>query len=264
MQTVTASNRVMELRKPSTIRRNPLPRSRPPIAAMVEVRAAWQALLGPVALPPSLLEELLLLSNVRKVAAGQQVLSRLDAPNGLVMLVQGDVGLGLLAPPAALRIERSLHGPAWLDLTSAWLTCHPTLDAVALAEAVLVNVSRSAYQTLMEREPELARRTITSLAQQLHAASGVAHDLMHKDAQARLATWLVRRSGAGSSAPQVVLHERKRDIASQLAITPETLSRLLKQFSDHGLLKVHGYTIAILDLSGLQAHAGAGDLGHPA
>ncbi len=257
MHIVMGDSAAASARKASAARRGALSRLQLQDVAMAPVRAAWQALLGPAPLAAPLIEQLLLLSNLRNVSAGQQVLSRHDVASGLILLVQGDVGLGVSAPPAPLRIERSLHGPAWLDLTSAWLDCSPALDGVALDAAILVNVSRSAYQTLMERHPELARRTIVSLAAQARAATGMTHDLMHKDAQARLASWLVQRCDAGAATPQITLNERKRDIASQLAVTPETLSRLLKQFSGEGLLRVHGYAIAVLDLAGLQTRAQA-------
>ncbi len=263
METVTHSNLVTAQRKASMERRGAARGGAAPMAAMTEVRVAWQALLGPAPLPPNLLEQLLLLSNVRHAKTGQLVHSRSDIASGLVLLVKGAVGLGVLTPPAALRIERSLHGPQWLDLTSAWLNGSPSLDAVALGDVLVVNVARSAYQTLMERQPELARRTIVCLAAAAHAATGMTHELMHKDAQARLATWLLQRCGGDAVAPTIVLHERKRDIASQLAVTPETLSRLLKQFSDDGLLQVHGYTIAVLDLPALKARAETGSTDQP-
>jgi len=261
MQTSTETLATMPARKPQRGSDNVLQRESAQASAMHDVRDAWQTLLGRGPLLPELLEPLLLISNLRQVVAGQQVLSRHDVARSLLLLVRGDVGLGLMAPKAPLRIERSLRGPAWLDLSSAWLECRPKVDGVALSDAVLVSVSRKAYQALMARRPELARRTVLCLAEQLHAATGVTQDLMHKDAQARLATWLLRRCGVGASAQRIALHERKRDIASQLAVTPETLSRLLKQFSDDGLLEVHGYSIGILDASGLQSRAGGDDLG---
>jgi CRP-like cAMP-binding protein len=45
----------------------------------------------------------------------------------------------------------------------------------------------------------------------------------------------------------VQLHERKRDVASQLAITPETLSRLMRSFTRLGVIEVAGYTVRVLD-----------------
>jgi CRP-like cAMP-binding protein len=45
----------------------------------------------------------------------------------------------------------------------------------------------------------------------------------------------------------VQLPMRKRDIASQLAITPETLSRLMRNFTVQGILRVAGYTVHVMD-----------------
>jgi CRP/FNR family transcriptional regulator, dissimilatory nitrate respiration regulator len=261
MQHVTDHYPVSEAHSAAKKRGSPVRGASTPGPGMSEVRAAWQDLLGPAALAPHLAEKLLMLSSVRKAGAGQQVLSSQAVAQSLIVLVQGDVGLGLWAPPAAFRIERSLHGPAWLDATSAWLNCAPRLDGVASGAALLVHVSRSAYQTLMEQYPGLARLTIISLARQAHAAAGVLHDLMQKDAQTRLAGWLLQRCPVPAQSlltPQIQLRERKRDIASQLAVTPETLSRLLKQFSDEGLLEVHGYAVTVRDLAGLQARASHG------
>jgi len=58
-------------------------------------------------LVPEWLEPWLLISNGRQVLAGQQVLSRHDVARSLLLLVRGDVGLGLMTPKAPLRIERS-------------------------------------------------------------------------------------------------------------------------------------------------------------
>ncbi|MCC7100506.1 MAG: winged helix-turn-helix domain-containing protein, partial [Rubrivivax sp.] len=56
----------------------------------------------------------------------------------------------------------------------------------------------------------------------------------------------------------VKMGERKRDIASQLAITPETLSRLMRSFSRQGLLSVTGYTVHVADVQGLRRIAEGG------
>jgi CRP-like cAMP-binding protein len=225
---------------------------------MIAVRGAWQAVLGPTPLAPELLDQLLLLSNVTDVGAGKQVFSRQEPARGFLLLVQGDVGMGAQEPHAAFHLERSVRAPAWLDLSSGWLGRTHAQDAVAFGAARVVNVSRSAFQTLMQRHPDLARRVVQCLAQQVYTLTGATHDLMHKDAQARFAAWLLERCASTTMAPnrsRVVLRERKRDIASQLAITPETLSRLLRQFRADGLLEVHGYTIEVLDSDALRERA---------
>jgi CRP-like cAMP-binding protein len=89
----------------------------------------------------------------------------------------------------------------------------------------------------------------------VRALSAVTHDLMHKDAEKRLVAWLLQQSEGRA---QLRLAERKRDIAAQLAITPETLSRMMRQLKEKGLIAVAGYTVQLLDLAGLQALAREG------
>ena len=74
-----------------------------------------------------------------------------------------------------------------------------------------------------------------------------------------LAKGLVARVATPGDAQQAVvtLHERKRDIAAQLGITPETLSRLLRQLSRKGLIEVRGYTVSVQDLGALRTLASA-------
>lgn len=229
---------------------------REPGGAMDDVRLAWKSVFGPEPLAPELTEQLLVISNPCDIAPGQLVLSHLSLARSLCLLVNGDVGLGVAVADAPFHPERSVRGPAWLDISSAWLGRAHALDAVAFSPVRVVNVSRGAYQTLMARHPDLSLRTVLALAGQVHALTEATHDLMHKDAEARLTAWLLQRCVADPAEPNqalVKLGERKRDIASQLAITPETLSRLLRQLVSDGLIAVQGYTIGVLDLNGLRA-----------
>jgi CRP-like cAMP-binding protein len=225
--------------------------------SMGGVREAWRAVLGPIG--PDAMEQLLVVSNVREVAAGQPVWSRRDVARGLQLLVQGDVGLGVVAADVPFQIERTVHAPAWLDAAGAWVGLPYGTDAQALTEAHLVSVSRSAFQALMERHGELAQRLIVALAVQARALADSLHDLTHKDADARLAAWLLQRGVADAAAPprlRVVLRERKRDLAATLGVTPETLSRLLRQLCRDGLIDMHGYQITVLDPQALRVRSG--------
>lgn len=228
-------------------------------------RDAWAGLLGEADVPPALLSSLVLASRAREVAQGEQVLSRRDVASHLVLVVRGDVALGVAQADAPFLPERTVHGPDWLDSSSAWLSAPHGLDAVALSPARVLALPLTALLTLLPRSPELAPRLLTGLARQVHTLSAAAHDLMHKDAEARVAAWMVPRcvplpadgGAAPTTAPSAVveLKERKRDIAAQLGITPETLSRLLRQLIRKGLIDVSGYRITVHDTAALQALA---------
>jgi CRP-like cAMP-binding protein len=223
--------------------------------------ALWTAVLGPTALAPEAVAALQAIASVRDLPAGSLLISSREPSRDLCVLARGDAALGTVPDDGHFHPERTVQSPGWLDASSAWLGGNAALDAVAVSDVQIVMLPRAALQQAMARHPDLARRIVATLARQVHALTVVAHDLMHKDAETRFADWLLQRctpETESADGPQVVaLHERKRDIAAQLAITPETLSRLLRQLSRKGLIDVMGYTVRVLDLAALRAIAAA-------
>lgn len=221
--------------------------------------AFWTALFGAPALAIEIVSGLQEICQVRELPAGSLLVSSREPARDLCLIARGDAALGSAPPDGSFHPERSVQGPGWLDASSAWLGGMPAQDAVALSDVVLVTLPRSDLQALMLRHPELARRLVVTLARQVQSLTLATHDLMHKDAEGRFAAWLLQRCAGGAQSDgsvTVSLNERKRDIASQLAITPETLSRLLRQLSRKGLIYVTGYTVKVLDIAALRALAG--------
>lgn len=205
-------------------------------------------------------------ARTRVVATGQLVFRRSDTAHAVAVLLQGDVALGVALADGQFRPERLVHAPAWLDLGSAWLDGTHALDAKAVGPVTVAEVALDALLPLLERRATLVRPLISALAREVRDLTLNTHELMHKDAPARLAAWLHQRCTARPGVPGqavVQLHERKRDIASQLAITPETLSRLMRSFMQQGVIDVSGYTVHVLDPLALERLAGDAALAAP-
>lgn len=218
-------------------------------------RIGWGNLLGPPVLSSADCEALDALAQLRAVAAGQPVFSHGDRSAALVLLLAGDVAMGRAQPGGSMRTERLVHGPAWLDASSAWVDGAHVLDAVALTPVEVAELARAPLQALLEQRPRLSQRLLVSLAAEVRRLTVHAHELMHKDAPARLATWLCQRCQPAHGTPDravVRLAERKSDIASQLGMTPETMSRLMRSLSDQRVIGVDGYTVTVNDLPALQ------------
>lgn len=221
--------------------------------------AFWSAVLGSPALTGEIVLALQDIAQVRELPAGSLLVSTREPARDLCLLARGDAALGSASPDGTFQPERSVQGPGWLDASSAWLGGNPAQDAVALSDVQVVTLPREDLQALMQKHPDLGRRMVVTLARQVQSLTLATHDLMHKDAEGRFAAWLLQRCAsetASDGSVTVSLNERKRDIASQLAITPETLSRLLRQLSRKGLIFVSGYTVKVLDVAALRTLAG--------
>jgi len=229
----------------------------------------WSGLFGPPGLDAGELADLSQLAQLRQLPAGACVFRRGDAAPSLLAVLEGTVGLGMWSSrpgdsssaagttpttsTAPFQLERAVHGPQWLDHSSAWLDQGRAQDACVLQPARLLELPLAELRPLLQRHPQLGERLLHGLAQTVQRLTGTTHDLMAKDAQKRLATWLLQRALAGGE--EIALKERKRELAAQLAITPETLSRLLRQLMSAGLIEVRGYSIKLLDTAALSQMA---------
>jgi CRP-like cAMP-binding protein len=199
------------------------------------------------------------LARRRVVVAGARVLTLGEPARHLVLLLNGDVVLGSRAADGSLRTERTVKGPAWVDLSTAWLQQAQSIEALALSDVTVAELPVDDLRRHLPAHPELAQRLCWALSQQVHQLWHASRNLLHNDARARLAQWLLERCPVSSGRCEFRLEERKRDIAQQLAMTPETLSRLLRGLAVSRVIQMHGYALVVPDLARLRCVADGGD-----
>ncbi len=148
-------------------------------------------------------------------------------------------------------------GPCWLEATSAVLNLPNALDAMAETEVCLRRVPLAEFRRSLSEMPKPAQAVLHDVAMAHRQQTELAVSRMAKDAEARCAEWLLRNAQVDVEGVMTVqLQQRKRAIAAQLNIAPETLSRVLRHLREHSLISGTGRALNLMDPTGLRSLAG--------
>jgi len=198
--------------------------------------------------------------DVCTVAPGAVLLQRGSDMAHVYHVDEGRVALGLLGSDGLVHLMGMVEGPFWLNASCAVLGLNPIVDATADTTVQARRVPLTAFAAGLKTLPQAALSVLHDLARAHRQQTELAVSRLAKDAEARCAEWLLRHAEPALGAPgaqAVLLRQRKRMIAAQLGIAPETLSRVLRQLRERSLISGTGRVLNLLDLNGLRALAGA-------
>lgn len=193
------------------------------------------------------------------LAPGAVLLRRGESTDQVLHLQRGRVMLGLLEQGGLHHQLGVVEGPFWLEASSGLLGLPHAVDAVAETEVSLQSVALADFRDHVDQLPEPSRSLLSDLARAQRQQTEMAISRLAKDADARCAEWLIQHAerDPASERLQVKLHERKRSIAAQLGIAPETLSRILRQLRERELISGRGRLLQLTNPDALRALAGA-------
>lgn len=197
------------------------------------------------------------LAQAEVVAAGHLLRQRGTRPDSVLYLDSGRVVLGVRDAGQMRHQLGMVEGPAWLDAAFALTGRACGVDMVADSRVRLRRISLSALQQSLQSLPEAAATLVRDMAHGYCQQTETAVSRLAQDAEARCAQWLLRHAqGDGNGGMRVTLHQRKRTIAAQLGIAPETFSRVLRHLREHGLIAGTGNVLNLPQPSALQSVAG--------
>ncbi|OFZ84798.1 MAG: hypothetical protein A2W21_08295 [Betaproteobacteria bacterium RBG_16_66_20] len=123
------------------------------------------------------------------------------------------------------------------------------VDVVALADTMLAVIPVRPLKQLQERDVTFANNLIATLAGGLLLLVAEIDASIGRSSAQRLAAYLesLALPDAGSDACAVQLPVTKTALAARFGITKETMSRLLRELKERGLIAMTGANITILD-----------------
>jgi CRP-like cAMP-binding protein len=204
------------------------------------------------------LTELLKQADPQPLDAGHRVFARGHTSAFVYYLLQGRVGLGLYQGEQSPHRLSNMVAPGWLDLSSAVLDQPMSYDAVAETPLMVKQVSLREFQHWLSQQSASTRDLIRDLALGQRQMAELSVSRLAMDAQARCAEWLLEHAQPiDRESMAVQFTQRKRQIAEQLGIAPETLSRVLRDLRERGFIRGRGRVLDVLDPTGLRHLVGA-------
>lgn len=124
--------------------------------------------------------------------------------------------------------------------------------AVTLAESEICSLNHEDIRDYLLNYPSVALTMLATLSERLGSTEGQVSAMAGEDAASRVAAYLVGLADQHKR-NSVELPITKKDVASYLGLTPETLSRRLAGFEDNGWIHQHGNRrIDLLDIEALR------------
>ena len=153
-----------------------------------------------------------------------------------------------------------LHLPAELLGLDAISSDVHAYDAIALEDAEVCVIPYRRLTKLASRLPQLLEQLLRLLSEDIARDRGLALRLAGMPAKRRLAAFLLglsmRHRKLGFSGTRLRLHMPRKDIASYLGLTGETVCRLFAALEREHLIDVHLREIQLKDLSALRELVG--------
>ena len=104
----------------------------------------------------------------------------------------------------------------------------------------------------MQTHPTIPLKILSEFSMRLEETEFLVSQLSYRDVETRTASYLVKLAEANKT-DNIVLPMSKRDLASHLGTTQETISRRLSHFQTNGWIEQEGHrNIKILDISALE------------
>mgnify|MGYP003588337477 CR=1 FL=1 len=215
---------------------------------------------------PAELQRLASGCRLRRYARGECVF-RVGMPcEEFHVTVTGQVKLFAISPAGQEKVIE-LAGPGVSFAEALMFTDRPyIINAQALADALVLSVSKAAVVREIEADPRFAMHMLAGISLRLH---GLVHDVqaysLHSGMQ-RVIGYLLHslpedNAGASATPPcqaavalNVSLPVSKATIASRLSITPEYFSRVLHELETAGLIRIDKRDIHIPDAARLASH----------
>lgn len=186
---------------------------------------------------------------------GERLFRRGEPAHAFYMVVTGKVKLYRLSPDGHEKIMRLL-GPGQTFAESVMFMDPPRypVHAEAVESSTVAAFKRESFIQLLQESFDICRAVMAQMTQRIQAHWDEIEALALLNSRYRVVHYLLGLVPEGKKGTIVItLPTHKSLIAAQLALQPETLSRLLRSLSDEALIELDDDNVAIPDVDKLRS-----------
>lgn len=191
----------------------------------------------------------------RKYLKGEIIFFEDNNDENLYILLDGRVKLTMLSPEGKEKAISILQVGDIFGEMSLFDQDTTPITAEVIDDARLVSVPFQDLEEIIRQEPEVAIKIIEALAKRSRLLTSQIRELVFQDAEGRLASLLMRfiedfgvEVKSGYLIDIVLTHQ---EIANLMGSSRVTVTKLLNQFIDEGIIKIHKRKIVVMDIDRL-------------
>jgi CRP/FNR family transcriptional regulator, dissimilatory nitrate respiration regulator len=193
------------------------------------------------------------------VPRGEILFNKGDPCVGFHLVIYGQVKLAFVTPLGSEKVIEILGPGASFGEALMFMDKPYIVMAQALADSLVVHVSKQVVFAELARDPAFARKMLAGLSRRLHGLVADVEAYSLQSGTQRVIGYLLRQDAGpagGADAYTVTLPTSKAIVASRLNLTPEHFSRILHELAGAGLVAVDGREIVIRDAARLRSYTG--------
>jgi len=185
---------------------------------------------------------------------GEALFEQGDLATRFYLLLSGQVKLFRLSPAGNEKVvDIVIAGSTFAEALMFLDRPHYPVGAQALQASELISIDAADFADMLRGSVDTCFVMMGAMSQRLRGLLREIDDLSLHSASCRVAAYLVKHAPAGTESFELPV--AKQIVASRLSVTPETFSRIIKQFSNSGLIRIAGSRVTIVDRAALDVAA---------
>jgi CRP-like cAMP-binding protein len=208
---------------------------------------------------PAQLADLLRVGTVHATGANDEILRQGDEGTSLVIILDGVVRISMVTPNGREIILDYAEAGAVLGEIAVLDGQPRTASAIAMWPGRLLRLSRSAFESFIERHPKVAIRLLREMARRLRETDITIESDRAFTTGPRLARYLKRLTDQKVHGTRLTRDLSQSELGSFVGISRENINRQLAAWASEGVIELTQGKIRIIDPEYLTQIAEAAD-----